>query len=387
MTKIHRVASSRADKGPTRIMKTVRMGLFVLGISFLPAGQGLLAESSQDAALDRPARPIKQVNPEYPMGMSRAGIEARVVLRFVVNKEGRVVNPYVFSSNNPWFDRPALDAILQWRFEPGLKGGTPVNVRVEQPLSFSLGGYHGPPPGLWVVSKSKGHELVPIEYRWEKAPVPVNTEFPVYPFDALLAGIKGKTNVRFIVGKNGRVIFSSVIEATEPELGDAVLAMIATWKFEPARDAAGAPCFAVLTIEHDFAPSGSGHVPVLASAREILRLLKKSPERITPIGALDSLPKPVSQRPPVFPTALLTAAVPGSAMIEFFIDREGDVQLPHVISASAPEFGYAAVQAVATWRFTEPKAKGKPAIARARIPVKFELPDTAPPTAGEHAGR
>jgi hypothetical protein len=34
--------------------------------------------------------------------------------------------------------------------------------------------------------------------------------------------------------------------------------------------------------------------------------------------------------------------------------------LPRIVSASAPEFGYAAAQAVATWRFTRPERKGKP---------------------------
>jgi outer membrane biosynthesis protein TonB len=41
------------------------------------------------------------------------------------------------------------------------------------------------------------------------------------------------------------------------------------------------------------------------------------------------------------------------------------------MSASEPAFGYAAIQAVAFWRFEPPLAKGKPVVVRARVPFNF----------------
>lgn len=48
------------------------------------------------------------------------------------------------------------------------------------------------------------------------------------------------------------------------------------------------------------------------------------------------------------------------------------VVLPRMVSASAPAFGYAAVQTVATWRFEPPTSGGKPVMARARVPFTFK---------------
>jgi len=46
------------------------------------------------------------------------------------------------------------------------------------------------------------------------------------------------------------------------------------------------------------------------------------------------------------------------------------------VSATAPEFGYAAAQAVATWRYEPPLLDGKPVIARVQIPVSFTVHDS-----------
>lgn len=47
-------------------------------------------------------------------------------------------------------------------------------------------------------------------------------------------------------------------------------------------------------------------------------------------------------------------------------------QMPHIIEATAPEFGYAACQSVATWRFESPLIKGEPAVVRLQVPVSFK---------------
>lgn len=149
--------------------------------------------------------------------------------------------------------------------------------------------------------------------------------------------------------------------------------MIDTWEFTPPAKKDGTPCLALIAIDHKFKPSGDGDVPVTHEAREILRLLEKSPANIATLAELDRIPKALSRRQPVYPTALEKAGQAGQAMIEFFIDRNGDAQLPRIVSSSAPEFGYAAVQAVATWRFEPALKDGKIVVARAQIPMEFKL--------------
>ncbi len=344
--------------------------LLLLGPAMLTA-----AEPGQPAAdMKQPGTPpkvLKQQDPVYPYSMARAGLNGRVRVDFVVDTKGDVQNPVVVSSNNPWFERPALEAILQWKFTPASKDGHTVKVRARQDISFHMDRAGSKSTGLWNVPKRKKDDGLPPELQWDVAPVPVNTAFPVYPLAALQAEKSGKTKLKFLVGPDGRVASAQLVEATTPEMGQAVLAMIDTWVFTPPTKKDGTPCFAALAMEHDFKPRSISDVPVATEALTILRLQEKHPEKIAALTELDVMPKPLSRRPPVYPSALRQAGQAGRAEIEFFIDENGDAQLPYVLSSSAPEFGYAAVQAVATWRFEPARKGGKKVVARATVPVEF----------------
>ena len=59
-----------------------------------------------------------------------------VYVIFIVDESGRVVNPRVQKSTDPCFERPALQAIKKWKFEPGKRDGKPVRFRMRQPITF-----------------------------------------------------------------------------------------------------------------------------------------------------------------------------------------------------------------------------------------------------------
>lgn len=347
-------------------------GLFLVKGVLASAAPTLLKnpEEFDAASLDVMPKLIKPVEPMYPYNQARAGVDGAVLIEFVINREGQVQNPYVIESNNPAFERPALDAVMQWRFSPGLKAGKPVYVRVNQRIEFTLD-QGGRTPAAWRIVKAKNHASLPVELRWDEAPVPKSSAFPVYPFAALQAGMKGTTRLTFVVGPEGNVVKATLVQATTPEMGLATLAMIDVWHFTPAKKKDGTPTFALLSLEYDFNPSGFGDVPVTHAARGILRLLEKHPEKIVSAGQLDLLPKPISRRPPVYPITLNKVGQTGKALIEFFIDEEGDAQLPRIVSSTAPAFGYAAAQAVATWRFEPAKKGGKAVVTRVQIPIEF----------------
>lgn len=327
---------------------------------------------------DQPPKPIKLEPPRYPADLRRAGLIGEVKLRFIITTEGKVTDPFVVESNNPAFERPAIDALLKWKFEPARKGGRPVNTRIQQVIHFNLDSDSA--RTLWEMKKAKDHDRLPAQVRWETPPVPKGTAFPVYPFEALADDRKGRAVVNFLVGSDGKVVAAKLMEQTAPEFGRAVLAAIDTWSFKPAKNAEKKACGAYVSVAFDFSPT-RGEVPVSDYARWILGDLKKHPERIVELKDLDAEPKPLSRRPPTYPSALLAQAQPGEAMVEFFIDERGDAQLPRAMSATAPEFGDAAVQAVATWRFYPPKKNGKAVTARVQVPVKFSLKEPRPAAA------
>jgi TonB family protein len=166
-------------------------------------------------------------------------------------------------------------------------------------------------------------------------------------------------------------------EAATPEFGLAVRAMLDSCRFNPARKKDGTPAYANVGIEYDFEPKGRSDAPVAPEGRLILRELEKKSGDILSLQDLEEPLKPVSRQPPTYPTALSKTMPAGDAEVEFFVDINGNVQLPHIKSSSAPEFGYAAVQAVAAWRFEAPKKGAKAVVVRATVPLAFEGRKTA----------
>ena len=90
--------------------------------------------------LDQRARPIFQSAPAYPFELREKKVEGTVYMLFVVDKDGRVVNPKVEKSTHAAFERPALDAVRQWKFEPAVRGGEKVPSKVRVPIRFALSG-------------------------------------------------------------------------------------------------------------------------------------------------------------------------------------------------------------------------------------------------------
>ncbi len=75
---------------------------------------------------------------EYPEMALRAGIEGRVVVQFVIDEQGNVVNPEVIRGIGGGCDEEAVRAIKKAKFIPGLQRGVPVKVRYSVPITFSL---------------------------------------------------------------------------------------------------------------------------------------------------------------------------------------------------------------------------------------------------------
>ncbi len=84
--------------------------------------------------------------PQYPGGphpaeAEKAGIQGRVILTFVVEKDGSISKPTVVKSVDPLLDAEAvrvISAMPNWK--PGKQNGKVVRVKYTVPLSFNLDG-------------------------------------------------------------------------------------------------------------------------------------------------------------------------------------------------------------------------------------------------------
>lgn len=74
----------------------------------------------------------------YPELARRAGIDGDVIVQFVVDKQGRVVEPVCLRTPGGGLCEAALDAVRASAFTPGKQRGKPVLVRFSLPVRFRL---------------------------------------------------------------------------------------------------------------------------------------------------------------------------------------------------------------------------------------------------------
>ena len=75
----------------------------------------------------------------YPSVVCTGGVEGRIVVRFVVDCKGNIVNPLVVRSVDPLLDREAIRLVKSMpKWIPGKQNGKPVSVVYFVPITFKL---------------------------------------------------------------------------------------------------------------------------------------------------------------------------------------------------------------------------------------------------------
>lgn len=78
-------------------------------------------------------------NIKYPTIAQENGTQGRVIVQFVVNRDGSVVDPVVVRSVDPYLDKEALRVIGQMpKWKPGQQRGKAVRVKYTVPVMFRL---------------------------------------------------------------------------------------------------------------------------------------------------------------------------------------------------------------------------------------------------------
>ena len=78
-------------------------------------------------------------NIQYPAVASEEGIQGRVVVEFVVGKDGSITNVKVLRPRHPALDKEAVRVIKSMpKWVPGRNNGQPVKVTYTLPVTFKL---------------------------------------------------------------------------------------------------------------------------------------------------------------------------------------------------------------------------------------------------------
>lgn len=95
----------------------MKLNKTVFAIASLAVTAAPLSFTTTAYAQDRTRTHVEA--PEYPRGAERRGIEGSVTVTYSISAEGDVVNAEVTEANPEGiFDRAAVSAISDWRYEP-----------------------------------------------------------------------------------------------------------------------------------------------------------------------------------------------------------------------------------------------------------------------------
>ena len=78
-------------------------------------------------------------NIKYPTIAQENGVQGRVIVQFVVNQDGSIVDSVVVRSVDPYLDKEALRVIqMMPKWKPGKQRGKAVRVKYTVPVTFKL---------------------------------------------------------------------------------------------------------------------------------------------------------------------------------------------------------------------------------------------------------
>ena len=192
-------------------------------------------------------------NIKYPTIAQENGVQGRVIVQFVVTKEGDITEAKVVRGVDPYLDAEALRVINSMpKWKPGKQNGEAVNVKYTIPVTFKLSS----PDGEVKEVKDKDGKTIGagtqakvdengIHMVCEEMP-----EFPggmrecmnflgknvKYPETAQKNGVQGRVIVQFVVNRDGSIAEPKVVRGVDPELDAEALRVISIMpKWKPGK--------------------------------------------------------------------------------------------------------------------------------------------------------
>jgi len=274
--------------------------------------------------------------PPYPALSFASGEAGVVLLRFLVDPDGKVMESAIARSSGYWrLDEAARTALALCKFEPAMLDGKPTSA--------------------WAA----------IEYVWairhpdEGGGAEINTaprllinscEKPQYPVEARTSSRSGSVQLKLVVNPTGKVVESKVVRSSGDErLDSAARSALEACKFEPAmRD--GSLTTGSVQLEYEWSLAGPSGV------------------RTLPVILADSCDKPN------YPEPSRRRNESGNVMLKFFIDETGMVVYREIERSSGYErLDAAAAAGLSLCRFRPATFDGKPMGAWTRMEYIWRL--------------
>jgi TonB family protein len=193
------------------------------------------------------------------------------------------------------------------------------------------------------------------------SPRPTRTVSPVHPIDLLKERVSGEASIECVVQEDGTVGEVRVASASHPAFGEAALAAVQQWAFQPG-EREGKPVSVKVTIPFNFELPPEDPLEVFAGRKVFVDLEGE----VVPAQEMPGWPMPKQLLVPNYPEELRGSGKRGKAVVSVIIDRKGRVVNPQIVKTTWPEFAAPALAAAVSLEFP-------PQLGRDRKPVNVSM--------------
>jgi len=186
-----------------------------------PGGSGALMKFLQD-------------NIKYPESAVKNNIQGRVIVQFIVDKEGNIIEPSVVRSVSPELDNEAIYVVKAMpKWIPGTQRGEKVAVRYTVPVMFRLPDKEG-------TNIARGYDETVVNGEVTYGLADNMPEFPggvkalmdyigkniKYPADAISQKTQGVVMVQFVVYKDGNIKDPRIVRGVSTPLDQEAIRIV-----------------------------------------------------------------------------------------------------------------------------------------------------------------
>ena len=181
-------------------------------------------------------------NIKYPADAKEKGVQGRVIVQFVVEKDGTIVNAKVVRGVDPDLDAEALRVVNQSpKWKPGKQKGEAVRVKYTLPIMFKLDNDSSDSKAAEAPREAKVDENGVYQVCEEMPEFPGGMAECMkwlgkninYPEDCKKEGVQGRVIVQFVVDKDGSIKDPTIARGVHPSLDKEALRVLSSmpnWK-------------------------------------------------------------------------------------------------------------------------------------------------------------
>jgi TonB family protein len=299
---------------------------------------------------------IVSTRPVYPPDAKAAGIQGLVSLIAAITTTGTVGNVTVVSGSQE-LRQSAIDAVKQWKYEPRLQNGEPVEWMATIDLNYTLPDTRpvvGPVPpadeaGAGV--KQFGGDVA--------APMIISQPSPDYTEQARKDNVQGVVLVGLVVDEHGLPQHVKLLRGLGDGLDEKAVETAKKYVFKPGTEN-GKPAAVYVNVEVKF------------ELAVIKFQIPGVPVRISAGVMAGNL---IYKADPVYPAIAKAAHVQGAVILHAIISKDGTVERLDVISGNGMLVN-AARDAVSRWTYKPYLLNGEPTEVETSITTNFSLADS-----------